>query len=571
MSEVKVNKLSPRSGTTVTLGDSGDTISIPSGVTLSNAGTNTFASATITGDLTVDTSTLYVDSTNNRVGIGTASPQNTLHVIKNALSGASYRTNAPLILENSSNNELQILSGNSGDGQIRFGDGDSNYRGAITYAHSDDSMKFVTTSSERMRIDSTGNVGINTTSPPGDFKFTVSGNDTILPGINSVNSTCVFSAYNSSSLAYLATRSNHPLNFRTNSVERMRIDTSGNVGIGTSSPSALLHVSSFDPKIKLTDTDTGASHLLSGSSSARNFDLVVDDGGSSGSPRFSVQIQNSGKFYILNSGNVGIGTDSPNNQLEIKSDTATVVTRLACNTGSGRDWGVASATDGAFGIYDYDAAAYRMRIDSSGRLLVNGTTAEGTAKLQSHLGTSGYCAAMYSIQNQADYIEFLNDGGQVGSIRRSGGSAVVYNTTSDYRLKENVSYDFDATTRLKQLRPARFNFIGETDRTVDGFLAHEVSNVVPEAISGTHNETETKEKVVVNVNGKVIAENIEQADWEAGKIADENGNTQYPTDSTWEATKVVPVYQGIDQSKLVPLLVKTIQELEARITTLENA
>jgi hypothetical protein len=75
----------------------------------------------------------------------------------------------------------------------------------------------------------------------------------------------------------------------------------------------------------------------------------------------------------------------------------------------------------------------------------------------------------------------------------------------------------------------------------------------------------------------VIAENIEQADWEAGKIADEDGNTQYPTDSTWEATKVVPVYQGIDQAKLVPVLTKALQEavdkieqLEARITTLEN-
>jgi hypothetical protein len=76
----------------------------------------------------------------------------------------------------------------------------------------------------------------------------------------------------------------------------------------------------------------------------------------------------------------------------------------------------------------------------------------------------------------------------------------------------------------------------------------------------------------------VIAENIEQADWENGKIADENGNTKYPTDSTWEATKVVPVYQGIDQAKLVPLITKALQEaiakneqLEARITALENA
>jgi hypothetical protein len=101
------------------------------------------------------------------------------------------------------------------------------------------------------------------------------------------------------------------MRFINNASESMRITSSGNVGIGTASPSSILHVSSFDPKIKLTDTDTGASHLLSGSSSARNFDLVVDDGGSSGSPRFSVQIQNSGKFYILNSGFVGINTTAP--------------------------------------------------------------------------------------------------------------------------------------------------------------------------------------------------------------------------------------------------------------------
>jgi len=119
---------------------------------------------------------------------------------------------------------------------------------------------------------------------------------------------------------------------------------------------------------------------------------------------------------------------------------------------------------------------------------------------------------------------FYNPNGAVGSIRTTG-SATQFNTSSDYRLKENVSYDFDATTRLKQLKPARFNFIADADTTVDGFLAHEVSSVVPEAISGT--------KDAVDEDGK-------------------------------------PEYQGIDQSKLVPLLVKTIQELEARITTLEG-
>ena len=106
------------------------------------------------------------------------------------------------------------------------------------------------------------------------------------------------------------------------------------------------------------------------------------------------------------------------------------------------------------------------------------------------------------------------------------GLAHQYSTSSDYRLKENVDYTWDATTRLKQLKPARFNFIADADTTVDGFLAHEAQAVVPECVTG------------------------------AKDAVDDDGNA---------------VMQGIDQSKLVPLLVKTIQELEARITALEGA
>ena len=123
-------------------------------------------------------------------------------------------------------------------------------------------------------------------------------------------------------------------------------------------------------------------------------------------------------------------------------------------------------------------------------------------------------------------ISFRNDNGQVGRINTSG-SATSYVTSSDYRLKENITYDFDATSRLKQLKPCRFNFIADEDKTlVDGFLAHEVSDIVSEAITG--------EKDAVDTDGQIDP-------------------------------------QGIDQSKLVPLLVKTIQELEARITALEKA
>ena len=113
-----------------------------------------------------------------------------------------------------------------------------------------------------------------------------------------------------------------------------------------------------------------------------------------------------------------------------------------------------------------------------------------------------------------------------GSIT-SDGSSTAYNESSDYRLKENVDYTWDATTRLKQLKPVRFDWIGNAEAgTRDGFLAHEVSSVVPNAVTG--------EKDAVMDDGTIDVQNI-------------------------------------DQSKLVPLLVKTIQELEARITALENA
>ena len=116
-----------------------------------------------------------------------------------------------------------------------------------------------------------------------------------------------------------------------------------------------------------------------------------------------------------------------------------------------------------------------------------------------------------------------SSGSQAGTIVVNH-SSVTYNTTSDYRLKENVTKLTNATTRLKQLQPKRFNFIEVPDITVDGFLAHQVSNVVPEAITGTKDEV------------------------------DDDGNA---------------VYQGIDQSKLVPLLVAAIQELQTLIETLD--
>jgi hypothetical protein len=172
----------------------------------------------------------------------------------------------------------------------------------------------------------------------------------------------------------------------------------------------------------------------------------------------------------------------------------------------------------------------------------------------------------YALSSQtATMIQFLDfNGTERGSIKTSG-SATAYNTSSDYRLKENVNYDWDATTELKKLKPAKFNWKVDTENTVEGFLAHEVSDIVPDAITGTKDEIETKTKVIRDSANQILGEGIEEADWIAGKV-----DGKYPSDSTWQASETKEKYQQIDQSKLVPLMVKTIQELEARIATLEG-
>ena len=144
-------------------------------------------------------------------------------------------------------------------------------------------------------------------------------------------------------------------------------------------------------------------------------------------------------------------------------------------------------------------------------------------------------------------MTFTNGNGLVGNITTSG-SSTAYNTSSDYRLKENVVDMENATDRVKQLKPKRFNFIADDSVTVDGFIAHEVSDIVPEAISGEKDAMMDEEYEVTPA------------------VKDEDGNIV--TEAVMGTRSVIDA-QSIDQSKLVPLLVKTIQELEARITALE--
>ena len=189
----------------------------------------------------------------------------------------------------------------------------------------------------------------------------------------------------------------------------------------------------------------------------------------------------------------------------------------------------------------YTGTNERMRIASDGKVNIGGSSGLGSKFVVRDTGFDVfgvYCnseshGTIATIkggisgtpQSTLTFISFQrNDGGTRGSITANTNVGVAYNTTSDYRLKENIVAISDGITRLKTLKPSRFNWKEDTSITVDGFLAHEVT-AVPEAITGTKDEVDENDK---------------------------------------------PVYQSIDQSKLVPLLTAALQEAVAKIEVLET-
>jgi hypothetical protein len=282
-------------------------------------------------------------------------------------------------------------------------------------------------------------------------------------------------------------------------------------------------------------------------------------------------------------------------ELVVEGSGASGITILSANNNTGRiSFGDDGDNDIGFIRYNHSDnsfnftanASQRMGIDSTGRVQINNT--DQNAHLQVYnTGNATYTAffrgnsteTVMLVRSNSDSgnnrtVDFVDqDGTLCGSINvNAGGNTVSYETSSDYRLKENVIDLTNATTRIKNLKPKRFNFKAKPDTTLDGFLAHEVQSVIPEAASGTKDATETKKNVVVNNKGNVEHEGVTEEDWKQGKI-----DEKFANDTQWFAEKEFIKPQGVDTSKLVPLLTAALQEaitkieaLEARVTTLEG-
>ena len=323
------------------------------------------------------------------------------------------------------------------------------------------------------------------------------------------------------------------------------VNANGNVGIGTANPTSKLHLESGNAHNKLSITSTasggtGYDAAIDLLGSASNSEVQLNMGINGDADREQIKTYQSAMTFRTNnvermridsSGLVDIGvsytanahapvlrlsgmsTSAYSGGLEFYSGYGPKATAEIHSTASGSqggEWWLNCRNQNS------NAMSRVLAVNNYGRLRLTGCAE----------ANSGALNIMGEVGNSYDAIQFYhNSTTVVGRIRTTASSTSLI-TSSDYRLKENVDYTWDATTRLKQLKPARFNFIiDDTNTLVDGFLAHEVSSVVPEAITGTKDEV------------------------------DSDGQ---------------PVLQGIDHSKLVPLLVKTIQELEARITTLEG-
>ena len=414
------------------------------------------------------------------------------------------------------------------------------------YSPGADQLAVATNGTGRLFVDASGNVCLKKEPALPNYSkaLTVAATDAAIAlranSLGTYTDQGIFFAVDGVNYSHIYNEGAGQLIFRTGSSlsERLRITSSGGLLIGTSTERNNLFNTTIAPAIQLEGAGIVPAHRFL--SVINNYATAGDGGG--------VMVLGRSKGGTVGSNTVVAAGDQLGRFDFQGNDGTDFVTGAT----------IESYVDGTPGTNDMpgrlvfsttaDGASSpteRMRIDSLGNININTSGGIVSPASSSAFGlgltitpdggiaakTTQAVGSVFFEQNiisytsgTAVYQRFRVGGTIVGSIATTNGTSTAYNTSSDYRLKENITLLDGAIARLNQLPVHRFNFIADPDTVVDGFIAHEAAAVVPECVTGEKDEV------------------------------DEDGN---------------PIYQGIDQSKLVPLLTAALQEAVAKIEALE--
>ena len=557
----------------------------------------------------------------------------------NGFLGVNH-TNPQKPLQVGGSNNMVRLASSTAAARIEYQNSGSSTADSTSIGSVNNDLQFITSGSEKARINSGGNFGVGESNPPAKLTVTPGGSSSTAYAGRSLNYGALVHTVSGRS-GYIVQNTNaftsandnagfqwlYPFNsggdsdykvFRsaagTTLADKFWVNQGGgayfanNVGIGTSNPGQKLVVSEGGAQGLEFNPFTSDRFVLAGYNRATSNYIQLEYEGTN----HLFKSGTSEKMRLTSDGKLGIGLTNPKAGLEVRGADQTsfsAITDSGALTGFVKVLGMGSTPGAGGGVlfgaeqsYNAGSAGFaaikgqltdgggnsrgdlafftrgstsdtelkqrmridhtgavtitgtnnstRMLVDSSGNIYTGGTTSISAVEAGTQSGKvfkSNHTASSGSTSTATSFhFSFANPNGFVGSISTNG-TATAFNTSSDYRLKENVVDIADGITRVKQLAPKRFNFIADADTTVDGFLAHEAQTVVPEAVTGTHNGLQVWTEDEELPDGVSVGDN---------KL-DDDGNT-------------IPDYQGIDQAKLVPLLTAALQEAIAKIETLET-
>ena len=534
------------------------------------------------GIMTNGSTRLTVD-TNGNVGINNSSPTQRLEINGNAQfnmydntggNGGYYTTKG-----------LQI--GNAFDAGESGGGDDRN---AIVWNERGTSLLFGTNDLERMRITYDGSVGIGAapaatvsldvtaasassnnvfirarnTATNEDAGFIIDGN---VSGAQKEYKIGVNTAVASADLTHSG-----PAGYRwlTGGAEFMRIGSSGNVGIGNSSPQGRLHLNDSGTAVPTSGYGTGL--MVS-----RTDGLMGTMFGFLNSPQSgylqSANFTNSGTLpFLINprGGNVGIGTSSPATKVHLSNSGATDSYVRFDNSNAPNGWSMgAQGSTGRFQLTQ-NGVADRVVVDTAGAVIVGKSTTDFAttginliAAGEIDITASGG-APLYLRRNSSNGIiqAFYRDATAVGSISVTG-SATSYGTLSDHRLKTDVQPMTGATATFMQLNPVNFEWIADGTR-VDGFLAHELQEVIPAAATGTKDAMKDEEYEVTPATGDIYTAGSTRVD-----AVYETVITVHARDAVEAVMSERNVTETIETGSYINLAGETIVETTEQVVTTE--